>query len=266
MNIHDFVVGLQTIFDANDPSDGIDRHDGFGKQVRVTGLKIVGGDERGELQVSFEFNLPGYWKFKRVPRAGTTRVSFGTQWLAASGITTPAEYVSDIARAVEMAVGSLVQETVAGKRHRKIDPAQVDREVAPVDELWKHLVADLGADNVSAHESGPGVIEVIEDWGGGQRDPLWVHVTPDQWRTYVVACELGARSDSGEDAWSAGDGPGMAMLYLNEMIGSRWDDEDHIVFFKEDFEASIRAELPPVRSPELRRRNSFDDGEWFANP
>lgn len=64
--------------------------------------------------------------------------------------------------------------------------ADVEREVAPVDELWTELVTGLGADNVSAHESGP------------------------------------------------------------------------IVFFKDDFEKSIRAELPPARSPRgaqsLRRR------------
>lgn len=263
MNIRDFVAGLQAIFDANDPSDGIDRQSGFGSDVRITGLKVVGGDESGELSVTFELNLPNYGRFKKVPRSSTTRVPFGTQWLAASGITTPGDYAAEIAREVESAAGSLVALAV-GRPRRHANPATADRDTASAEKLWAQLVDDLGRHNVSAQESAPGIIEIVEELADGVADPVKVHVTPEQWRAYVVDCEIGARSDSGVDASTAGDGPGLAMLYLEEALGSRWDDEQHIVYYKDGFHGSIRAALPPVRDPASRAPRTPPDGDWYA--
>lgn len=264
MNIREFVAGLQAIFDANDPSDGIDRQSGFGSDVRITGLKVIGGDERGDLEVTFELTLSPYWKFKKIPRFGTIRVPFGTQWLAASGVTTPAEYAPDIAREVEFACHSLIEQATDSRSRRRADPAAADRDTAPADELWAQLLVDLGHDHVSARESEAGVIEVIEDGGDGPGEPVWIHLTPEQWRSYVVDCEISARNDSGVDASSAGDGPGLARLYLDETLGSRCEGERHIVLFKDGFHGSIRAELPPVRDPASRTPRTPPDGDWYA--
>ena len=76
-----------------------------------------------------------------------------------------------------------------------------------------------------------------------------VHVTPREWFAYVVECERGARRDAGIGRTGHGEGPGVALFCLDEAIGSRREGEEHIVFFRGALERSIRAELPPVRSP-----------------
>jgi len=78
----------------------------------------------------------------------------------------------------------------------------------------------------NVNEIASGVVEVIDESG----DLFFVHVTEQQWRGLDHAAGSTAFDD------------------LEQLIDSRWDDEDHIVFFRGSFHRSVRAELPPVRS------------------
>lgn len=63
MNDDDFIRELQAIFDANDPADGIDRHAGFGSEVRITGLRRVDDGDFPELEVrGSDDELPRFYK------------------------------------------------------------------------------------------------------------------------------------------------------------------------------------------------------------
>ena len=70
-----FVRDLQAIFDANDPADGIDRHDGFGTHVRITGLRQVDDGDFRELEVSYETRIPMRWRWRFRGLATWTRRS-----------------------------------------------------------------------------------------------------------------------------------------------------------------------------------------------
>lgn len=259
-----FVAGLQAVFDAGDPADGIDRHDGFGSDVRIVGLSPVDDADFPELEVAFELELPRRRRFRNVPRTGTTRVLFGAEWLAASGFETPSSYAPEVARHVQLAAVQLVQGVIDRKRVARVDLDAVDRSVPPASVLWEQLMSDLRGDHVSVALVEDGVIEVAAEWMEGD-GTMRVHVTPDQWRELVVRSEVGARMDSGIDASSAGHGPGLAMFHLDEEIGSADEDENHVVFFRGGFHRSVRAELPPVAGRGLDWPPTEGSGDgWLA--
>lgn len=241
-----FVEALQAIFDADDPSDGIDRGSGFGSTLRVTSLARVDDGDFPELEVTYELDLPRRPRFRHVPRRATTRVLFGQEWLTASGYTSAAAYAPEVAAEVQVDAVNHVDDVIEGRRRRRVDPDDAARSVPAEDELWQTLLTDLRSDHLSAEEVSTGVIELVATWLGGD-GKAWVHVTPAQWRHLVVECEVAARRDRGIDASSAGDGPGLAWFHLHEEIGSLDEGERHVVHFRGGFHRSIRSDLPPVR-------------------
>lgn len=245
MSDDDFIRQLQAIFDADDPADGIDRHDGFGSYVRITGLRRVDDGDFAELEVTYESTVPlrWRWRFRGLPPIGTTRVLFDRDWREQSGFATPQRFAPRVAHETLMAATDSAQEYRDRKRS-SVTPAEVDADVPGADELWADLVAALRRDNTSAQEVSEGVIEVVESYG--DHATFHLHVTPAQWRSHVVACEAGTRNDRGVDAASAGQGAAWAYGDLDETIASRFATETHVVYFKDEFIASIRPELPPV--------------------
>lgn len=82
---------------------------------------------------------------------------------------------------------------------------------------------------------GHGVVEVVEEDG----EIFLLHATPREWRSFVAT-----QPD--------------ALSLLDATAGSRWDDEHHVVIFRGGLHASVRAELPPVRSLLLRDPSQDD--------
>jgi hypothetical protein len=144
-----------------------------------------------------------------------SRVLVDRAWRAESGLTDPDAYAMFVrARWRAGIVASDDADHAIGRR----GPGQ--------DELWRGLERALRVDAAGVTRVGHGAWEVVESDG----DPFTVHVTPQQWRGFAAGREQAAL-----DA-------------LDDVISSRWDDEEHIVFFRGSFHPSVRVELPPLRS------------------
>jgi predicted RNase H-like HicB family nuclease len=238
----ELLAAMQAIFDSPQPPGGI------GDGYRIEALRIVPSDDGfDDLEITVRVHR------KVLPdRHVVSRLLFDRDWRIASGLDDP---VSCAVHVVGRWQHSIVDpETSGGGRHR----AAAETWVSDADASRQALLERLAAvyDDVREHD---GVIEVTDTDEG----VCHVHVTADQWRSVVVDSEIRARFDSGEDAATSGDGPSEAMGMLEELIDSRWDDEQHIVFFRGRLHQSIRAELPPVRRPQPDPEPPADGG-WFA--
>lgn len=88
MNDDDFLVALQAAFDANDPSDGIDRADGYGRDHRIESVRVVESDDGfDDLEV----------RVRTDRRVVTARVLFDSPWRAASGLDEVGAYAAYVA-------------------------------------------------------------------------------------------------------------------------------------------------------------------------
>lgn len=141
------------------------------------------------------------------------RLLFDREWRRDSGLDDPLAYAAYL----------------VARWRTALVPADVDD--APPAVLLDHedLESRLAVGNAGVTAVRRGVLEVVDDEG----EVFTVHAPPQEWRTYAAG-----RSDPWGD--------------LEELIGSRWDDETHIVFFRGDFHRSVRPDLPPVRSMLLR--------------
>lgn len=144
-----------------------------------------------------------------------TRVLFDRRWREESGLDDPDAYATFVRARWQSGVVHAPTEPDAPLRH---GPGQ--------DELWRVLERGLLVDAAGVNRVGHGAWEVVEADG----DPFTLHVTPQQWRRLASGRE--------QDVLDA----------LDDVIGSRWDDEEHIVFFRGAFHPSVRADLPPLRS------------------
>ncbi|MET0467443.1 MAG: hypothetical protein ABWZ87_01750 [Aeromicrobium sp.] len=250
MTDDELVAALQAIFDAAVPPDGIDRSNGYGDDYRIESLRIVASDDGfDDLEVTVHFRR----KLLSHRRNAVARLLFDRAWREASGLTDP---LSCAAHVVDRLPLSIMDSHASGdSKHR----AAAESSVPDVDASWQALLGALREQESEVGEADDHIS--VSDAGD---EPVLVHVTPEQWRAYVVDCEVAAREDSGEDALQAGDGPAEAYFQLDELIGSRWDDEQHIVFFRGRLHQSIRAELPPVRSTIMDPDFPADGGDWYA--
>jgi hypothetical protein len=220
----ELLEALQRLFDAEDPSDGIDRHDGYGRDYRITGLRLVPSDDGfDDLEVTVRYG----------GQVLTARVLFDRAWREASGLV-------DATSCAAYVVGTW-QVARSGEARPPAPHRQAASDTAG---LWRTLQQALVRDYVNVHQVSHGRVELVDEDG----EVVTIHLTPQQWRDVVEECEAAAESDSGLDARRSGDGLAIALGELDEQIGSRWDDEEHIVFFRGAFHSSVRAELPPLRS------------------
>lgn len=248
MSDDELLAALQEIFAAEVPPEEIDRSSGYGDDYRIESLRVMPSDDGfDDLEVTVHFRRTLLSHRRDV----VSRLLFDRAWREASGLNDPIAYAAHVVGRWHL---SIVAAETAGGRHR----AAAEKSVPDADVSWRALLERLG-DLYDGVRDERGVIEVTDTDEG----VCHVHVTPDQWRSVVVDFEIHARLDSGEDAATSGDGPIEAMGMLEELIDSRWDDEQHIVFFRGGLHQSIRAELPPVRSQQPDPEPPADGG-WFA--
>ena len=69
--------------------DGIDRYDGFGREVWVESLRVTDDGPWKELEVTFGLDVPGDPAFREVPSSGTVRFPFGADWRELSRYAEP---------------------------------------------------------------------------------------------------------------------------------------------------------------------------------
>lgn len=206
MNDTEFVLALQQLFDANDPSDGIDRSDGFGEDYSIRSLRVVGSDDGfDDLEVTLSVG----------PRTVVSRLLFDRDWREASGLDDVGAYAVFVAKRWRYSEITSAPD---------VEPAG-DSEA----DLWQFLLSSLAATAASVAAARLGIIEIVDDEG----DLVTIHVTPQQWSRYAAGRDEAAFDE------------------LDELIGRRWDDEEHIVFFRGGFHHSVREQVPPVRSKML---------------
>ncbi len=150
-------------------------------------------------------------------RTVTARLLFDRAWREASGLDDAAAYATFVLARWR---SSLVDDSADAEQ--PVPPAPAAAPDLPVEEVLRR---SFGNANVVRR----GVVEVVEEDG----EIFLLHATPQDWRRFTSG-----RPD--------------AMGQLEEVVGARWDDEDHLVFFRGAFHSSIRPELPPVRSMLLR--------------
>lgn len=243
-----------TGIDPADPygqaADGIDRHDGFGRDVWVTTLEVADGEHGAELVVEFGLVLPSGPDWRSVPQRGTLRLPFDAEWRELSGYEDPAAYAPAVAHQVESAVGK----HVARHRSRPADTRGSGRSRPTLpsrEDQWQILVGALRAEG-DVGEVAPGTLEVEDPEG----TVLTVIVSPDQWERVLR-----------DHAWGDVD------MYFADLLGSRQEDETYVVFYDGDLARSTRQQLPPVRGraferkiEELRAQHPAAQLGWYAYP
>ncbi|KQP25497.1 hypothetical protein [Aeromicrobium sp. Leaf272] len=114
--------------------------------------------------------------------------------------------------------------------------AEASANVGEERETWAFLVRELESQG-KVDQSTPGRLVLDERWNDGPA--VTIVVTPAEWYSDVLSAELTCRHP--------GDGPGRAMFYIDESIGSRLDDEHFVVWDGRGFERSVQAVLPTRR-------------------
>jgi hypothetical protein len=244
--------------DADDPYgqavDGVDRYDGFGRDVWVESLVVEAGEHGAELVVSFRLAVPPDPAWRGTAERGSVRLPFDQRWRRLSGYEGPAAYAPTVAREVELAAHEQVERHRAGAvRTRR---SGTGRSLPNRDVQWKMLLDALAAEG-TVREIGRGriALEVLGDVDSTPGDLVTVVVSPEQWER-VLAERAG----------------GDAGLYIAEVLGPRDEDERFVIFFDGDLVRSTREELPPVRGRAFERRiaearatHPGGPGSWSAH-
>lgn len=257
--------------------DGIDRFDGFGRDVTVTGLGLVDGPYGDELEVSFLLDLPdGDPEWDGVPPRGSTRVPFDAEWRRLSELTDPAAYAPQVASRVTAAARQhAVRHQHGGRAARAQDEwRKRARARLPDRETQRRLLLETLAHEGEVTQVAPDRFEVrLRDVPAVERpDPsapardAWVAL--DAWPqviTFVLSPEEWAevlvdhyRDDVG--------------LYVAETLAAPDPDEEFVVFYAGSLHCSTRVELPPVRGrarerawARLRAEHPPGPGDgWYA--
>ena len=238
--------------DPDDPygqaDDGIDRYDGFGRDVWVESLEVAEGEHGAELLVGFGLALPSLPDWQGGPLRGSLRLPFDGEWRELSGYADPAAYAPVVAYEVERAAGRHVER----HRRRPADTTRVDRaRLLPSREAQRQILLDALRDEGTVREVAPGRIELHRTGG----TVVTVVVSPDQWEQVLV-----------DHAWGNVD------MYFSELLGPRQEDETYVVFYNGDLTRSTREKLPPVRGrafehrlAEARATRPAAQFGWFAS-
>jgi hypothetical protein len=155
-----------------------------------------------------------------------------------------------VAVGVQIAARSLVE------RHwtRPADPpgGGQDRPVLPPREAQWQMPLGALADEGAVREVAPGRIELHVPGG----TVVTVVVSPEQWERVLAG-----------PAW------GEVGLYFAELLGTRQEDEEFLVFNNGALARSTREKLPPVRGTAFERMMAearADDPDaqfgWYAHP
>jgi hypothetical protein len=235
-------------FDPDNPyrpaEDGVDRSNGFGREVVVESLGVADGPHGAELVVEFRLEVPPGSSWAGVPGVGTMRLPLDARWRELSGYDDPAAYAPLVANRVEVAAGSHAQRHRSGVR--PASPVLPSRE-----EQWQLLLDTLRGEG-EVREVAPGRIELRAE----EEELITIVVSADEWEQVLA-----------EHAW------GDVEMFFGELLGPRQDDERFLVHYNGDLVRSIREELPPVRGRaldrefgRLRAEHPDDRFGWYAYP
>lgn len=232
-----------TGIDPDDPygqaDDGIDRHDGFGRDVRVTSARPVPGEHGAQVEVGFALVVPDDPQWQGLAREGAVTMPLDAEWRRLSGYADPAAYAPVVARRVESTAHLLVQ------RHRSAwEPRSIEELPDPA-ARWQVLLDGLAREG-TVREVGAGRLELALDWGEEQRI-VTVLVSPDEWDRVLLLHHLDLAPED----------------FFMDLVGPLDPDrQPYIVFWEDDLVASSREELPPVDPPVETR--VVPGGAWFA--
>ena len=266
-----------TGIDPTDPygsaDDGIDRYNGFGRDVKVLGIRVVDGPYGNELQVSFVLRLPaGDLDWDGVPERGATRVPFDAEWRRLSGFADPAAYAPLVANRVELAARQhAVQHQHGGRRARtRAEWRAVARAALPDRKTQHHLLLQALAGEGDVTHVAPGRFDLrlrsdadsdpVDGAAGAgvlneTPEVITFVLTPEEWEEVLVD-----------------EHQGDLQLFLAETLADPDLDERFVVFYDGALHRSIREQLPPVRGRARERawaqwRSEHPPGPgdgWFA--
>jgi hypothetical protein len=220
-----------TGIDPADPygqaDDGIDRYDGFGRDVWVESVNVVPGEHGAEVEVGYTFEGAG------THAHGTTRLAVDAEWRHLSGYDDPAAYAPQVAGAVESAARSDFERARENGDEARLVTSLPDRPTQ-----WR-LLLDALADEGEVRTVGPGRLEVaITTDAESSPQLVTVVVTADEWEEVLL--DDGALHD--------------LSLYFADLIGPIDEDETYIVFYKGGLHRSTREKRPPVSGTAMARR------------
>ncbi len=240
-----------TGIDPADPygqaDDGIDRYNGFGRDVNVVGLQVVDGRYGDELEVTFVLKLPaGDPEWDDVPEHGVTRVPFDAEWRRSSGLNEPAAYAPQIASRVEFAARDHAVKHQHGGRlaRRRAEWRAASRAALPDRDVQRHLLLQLLAGEGDVTQVAQDRFDLrLRSEADGDRtervaglgvlnatpEVITFVLSPDEWEEVLV--------DEYEDD---------LRLYLAETLGDPDPDERFVVFYNGSLHRSTREQLPPV--------------------
>lgn len=279
MSDEEYVAQLQAILtnpaptgiDPADPygqaDDGIDRYDGFGRDVRVVGLQVVDGQHCDELEVSFVLELPvGDPAWDGVPEQGATRVPFDAEWRRLSGFDDPAAYAPEVARRVLFATRDhVVRHQHGGRLARRLARRRAaSRAALPDRDGQRELLLQTLAGEGDVVQVAPDRFDLrLRSEGDEARaegvmgrgvldaspEVITFVLTPDEWEEVLV--------DQHQDD---------LQLYLAETIADPDPDERFVVFHDGALHRSTREQLPPVRGRARERARAQWRSEHPAKP
>jgi hypothetical protein len=113
-------------------SDRIDRHGGFGTEVKVTSIDVVPGPYGAQIEIGFALEVPDGVD---VPAEGSFLLPVDREWREAQGCVTPALYAPLIATQTERAAGRHVDRHTAARTDAVVqDPDDLAALVREVEE------------------------------------------------------------------------------------------------------------------------------------
>jgi hypothetical protein len=202
--------------------DRIERHDGFGSDLRVTSIDVVPGEHGNQIDIGFVLDMP---ELVDIPARGSRLLPLDPEWRELSGYEDPADYAPFIALRLMSEV------------HRHISVHQGRRDPYPNlpdrDAQWALLLEHLGHEGTVV-DAAPGRVLVRTR---GQED-LTVLMTPEQWE---------------QEMRRHGTGQGLSDFFT-DLLGPRRRDEGFLVVWEGELTRSTREKLPPVRGGVAEQR------------
>ncbi len=199
--------------------DGIDRGDGFGTEVRVTGIEVVPGDHGNQLDIAFVLDVPDDVD---VPSEGSLRLPLDAEWREISGYAEPEDYAPRVAARLVHNVHDHVRSHQASRDDDRVMPSRAEQHAL--------LMEVLGGQGHVEEQAADRYLVRRPRW----RHDLTVLLTADQWER--VLRKHGARR-----AW--------LLEHFDELFASTPGEECFLVFWEGDATTSTWARLPPAKRP-----------------
>jgi hypothetical protein len=224
---------MREILERPEPIDGVDLRDGFGTDYWIVTARPTANDE-GERVVEILVDAErADGTVTRIPVHVSLDVLDDIEESPAEQLAQEASY-----QITETLFDALDQ--VA-----EVDRDVVVSEIGSADETYESLLEELrSSGDVETVE--PGVLRLT--LASASELPIDIHVTPQEFHDCVIDGEVEHRKGSPFDQSEMPGGLGMALLSVEETLGTIGDEERFIVFFDGRFHASTRRELPPVRA------------------